>query len=281
MASALAAGCGGAPDAGPRPDGGTGLCTADEVHAGFAFESYASSTTITFGGGYQDAPYPRSEEVAATAGACRYVRPLPAFCDPACDGSAACVDGACRPYPQGVAAGTLHTTGTHPLLTLSPYTVGAYYTMMATPGLTVPGEIVGFTLDGEVAAPLAMETVAIGPLTLPTDQVTATEGQPLTIAWTPEAGAPAATELVVHLDNDHHGLDSYVECVAADADGELTIPSSVLDRLIADGETGIGTYIENAYAQRRSLVRARTAYGCAELASVSSVFLSVETVRAP
>lgn len=112
-----------------------------------------------------------------------------------------------------------------------------------------------------------------------TADITATENQPLRIQWVPEPAVEA--EVIVHLDNDHHGINSFVECRVPDASGEVTIPAATLNPLIADGETGIGSYIENAFILRRRRSAVATPWGCAALSSSSSTFLIVETVRVP
>ena len=100
------------------------------------------------------------------------------------------------------------------------------------------------------------------------------------VRWTPIA-APADAEVLLHFDSDHHGVRAYVECAAPAAAGQVTIPAAILDRLILAGETGIGTYIENAWIEVHHQARLETPRGCAILESYADQFVQVQTVRAP
>jgi hypothetical protein len=269
-------------DAGPSVDAAPGVCTGltPALHASFTFEVYGDGVS-SFAAQIEDLPYPDTGLVEVEDGACRYVRPGAPFCDPACTDGWCGLDEACHPYPTGLAAGTLTTTGTHPPLTLAPGMFpGSYYPADGVPtGWLVPGETVGAMVPGDDAPAISGEVVAVAAIELPTSQLTATEHEPLTVAWTP-APAGQGGEVVVHFDNDHHGTNSYLECVVPDAAGEVTIPVSVLDPLIADGATGIGTYIENAYVLRRQRTVVPTPLGCAAVQSVSSTWVQVDTVLA-
>ena len=110
--------------------------------------------------------------------------------------------------------------------------------------------------------------------------MTAIEHQDLAIQWT-AITTPADAEVVVHLDNDHHGLSAFVECQAPAAAGALVVPAAVLDPLILAGETGIGTYIENAWIEVRQRAVRATERGCAAVDAYAAQFLQVDTVRAP
>ena len=129
-------------------------------------------------------------------------------------------------------------------------------------------------------APLAATVRGVPPLALPTTLLTAREHQPMVVAWTPIT-TPADAEVLLHFDNDHHGTRAYLECVAPAEAGTLTIPATVLDPLIVAGETGIGTYIENAWIEVHHQARLRTDRGCAVLESYADQFVHVDTVRAP
>lgn len=278
------AACGGGsaanPDAAPRVDAAPVDCTAANppLHA---------SLRIDVGGDTGDWAVAEVNDVARTAvelvqaeaDGCVYVRPGAPFCDPACTDGVCGLDGACHPYPTGLDAGTIATTGTHPPMTLPQPFPGSYYPAKGVPdGFVVPGETVGFTASGGAVAAFAGEVTAVASLELPTADVTATQHQPMTIAWTP-APAGQGGQIIVRMANDHHGINSYVECIADDAAGQLTVPVSVLDPLIADGASGIGTYIEASSMTRRNRTIVETSQGCAAIDSTSLAYLFVTTIH--
>ena len=293
VAAVLLAACGGggptpsidgAPtvDGAPAIDGNPDLCAsaAPPLHATFTFEVYGPDSA-GFSATIEDRPVTDTDIVDTTDGACRYVRPGSPFCDPACVGEACGLDQQCHPYPTGLFAGVLTTSGTHPTLSLEPNLFpGSYYPKGGVPsGWLVPGETVGAAVPGDDAPAISGEIVVVAPLELPVSELTATEHQAMTVAWIP-APAGQGGQVVVHFDNDHHGTRSYLECIALDVAGEVTIPVSVLDPLIADGATGIGTYIENAYIRRQQRTVVTTPLGCAAVQSVSQAWVQVETVLA-
>ncbi len=276
--------CGGGsdatPDAGPHVDAMPVDCTAADppLHASLRIEVGGDNGDYAVAE-INDRPSIEIGLVDVEADGCVYVRPGAPFCDPACTDGVCGLDGACHPYPTGLDAGTVATTGTHPALTLPQPFPGSYFPNNGVPaGFVVPGETVGFTASGGTVAAFAGEVTAVASLELPTDDVTATQHQPMTIAWTP-APAGQGGQIVVRMNNDHHGTNSYVECVADDAAGQLTVPVSVLDPLIADGASGIGTYIESSSMTRRNRTIVATSQGCAAVESTSLAYLFVTTIH--
>ena len=234
-------------------------------------------------GAYMSGTSPQTIATLAEAGGCRFVGPRPALCDPPCAGEDLCdVEGRCVRYPDVIPAGTMTITGTTPPLTLEPEADGnSYRTPTSYPQLYRPGDVLTLALAGAAGvAPLHAEVIGVPSIALPTDQLTAIEHQDLVIAWTPVA-QPADAEVVVHLDNDHHGIAAYLECRAPASAGSLTVPAAILDRLILAGETGIGTYIEHAWIELRHRALRTTERGCAAVDAYSDHFLLVDTVRAP
>jgi hypothetical protein len=289
LALALAAACGddGGPaggDAGPDAPPAT-ACSADRPpSARFSVipEPGAGSRIGTQAGGQLLAgPPPRFATTLHREGACRFVGPTPALCEPACGASEICdADGVCVGFPETLAAGTFTVTGTTPPLMLTPRPGNSYYVDRGYPGLFAANDAITLALTGEgEVAPLSATVRGVPPLTLPTTQLTAREHEPMVIRWNPIA-SPADAEVLVHFDSDHHGVLAYLECTAPAAAGTLTIPASVLDRLILAGETGIGTFIENAWIEVHHQARLDTPRGCAVLESYSDSFVFVETIRA-
>jgi hypothetical protein len=227
-------------------------------------------------------PGPQLAATLVTEGACRFVGPRPALCAPACTGDQVCdVDGQCVAFAEALPAGELTIDGTNPPLRLTPRAGNGYYTDRAYPGLFAAGDELVLALAGDgPVAPLTATVRGVPPLAMPTTALVAREHQPLTVAWTPIT-TPAEADVLLHFDNDHHGVTAYLECVAPAAAGSLTIPAAILDPLIEAGETGIGTYIENAWLEVHHQVKLETPRGCAIFESYADQFVSVDTIRAP
>lgn len=285
----VGAGCGG--DAGAHDAGTDGppidpSCARDrEPTARFSVvaEPGASARLGSQVGGQLLAfPRPRLEATLLAEGSCWFVGARPALCEPACAGAQVCdVDGRCVDYPEPLPAGAFTVTGTTPPVTLTPRAGNGYYADQGYPGLFRADDVLTLTLAGDgVVAALAATVRGVPPLALPTTQLVAREHAAMDVAWQPIA-APADAEVLVHFDSDHHGVRAYVECVAPAAAGQLTIPAALLDRLILAGETGIGTFIENAWIEVHHQARLETPRGCAVLESYADQFVHVETVRAP
>ena len=288
-AALILAGCGdgdGAPgDAGPDAPPGPARGEDREPSARFTVipEPGAGARIGSQVGGQLDSgPRPRLAATLLAEGACRYVGPSPALCDPACTGDTVCdVDGACVAYPETLAAGAFTVTGTTPPVTLTPRAGNGYYADRGYPGLFGAGDPLTLALAGAgPVEPLTAMVRGVPPLTLPPTQLVAREHQPMVVRWDPIA-TPADAEVLVHFDNDHHGILAYLECTAPAASGAVTIPAAVLDKLILAGESGIGKFIENAWIEVHHQAKLETARGCAIFESYSDSFVSVDTVRAP
>ncbi|MEZ4401429.1 MAG: hypothetical protein R3B06_15495 [Kofleriaceae bacterium] len=233
------------------------------------------------GGHVASGAMPRLLATLVTEGSCRFVGPRPALCEPGCtDGTVCDVDGVCAAFPVDLPAGVFTITGTTPPVSLEPR-AGGYYSEQAYPGWFRPDDELTLSLAGaDAVAPMTATVRGVPALTLPTTQLTATEHQPMVIRWDP-IPTPTGAEVLVHFDNDHHGVSAYLECVAPAAAGMVTVPAAVLDPLIAAGETGIGTFIENAWIEVHHRVALDTPRGCAVFESYSDRFVTVDTVRAP
>jgi len=202
------------------------------------------------------------------------------FCDPVCQGNTLCGTGdVCRPLPTSIPVGTLHLAGTDPELDLEPQPGDIYYTTENYPGLLQPGDLVTVSGGGVEDVP-AFEISARGvpELTMPWESLTAVEHEQMVVTWDVAEDSPAGAQVVLHMDSDHHGARAYVECWADDT-GQLVVPAAVIDPLILAGETGIGTYIENAWLARRHRATLDTDDGCAVLHTEFNINIPVETVR--
>jgi hypothetical protein len=267
------------PDAGNQTDAAVGPRCSAEPHA--RFDVTASPESGQLLGTYSDVAWPTTVEEKMREGACAYFAPEPPFCDPECAGETICATGGvCRGFPRPMNIGTVRVTGTDPELELEPDAFNNYYTDSALPGLYQPGDELTLTAggSGDIDA-LSLTVRGVAPLVVGSPAVTAREHEDLVLEWEPDPSSPEGTELVFRADNDHHGIVAYIECHTAD-DGELVVPAAILDELILAGETGIGTYIENAHMTRSNRDTAETDLGCASFQSLSQVFIGVETIRA-
>ena len=273
----------GQPDAASADDPDAGdeatSCEADRQNARFVISSTEDYGGIS--GAWNDVPMPAMLEEKVAAGGCAFFAPEPSFCDPPCDGATVCaVGGTCRPYPSSIPAGDLHVAGSSPALDLPEPEPGfSYYTTENYPDLFAAGDELTLSGGGSGVDPFEMTTFGVPQLTMSTTSFTATEHEEMQVAWDADESSPAGTRVVLHMDSDHHGTRAYVECWSDDT-GALTVPVSVLDPLILAGESGIGTYIENAYISRIARGWVATDAGCAAFDAESFVSVSVETVRA-
>lgn len=270
-----------ASDDGDLPDGGQDetTCPVERQNARFVITS--SSEYGGFGGSWTDRPMPAQLEEKVAAGGCAFWAPEPSFCDPPCEGATVCaVGGTCQLYPTTIGAGDLHVAGSSPELDLAEPDPGfGYYTIDNHPSLFQAGDELTLTGGGSGVDDFEITTRGVPGLTMPSTSFTATEHEDMQIVWNADESSPDGTRIVLHMDNDHHGTRAFVECWSDDT-GEIVVPSEVLDPLILAGESGIGTYIENAYMSRIARGWVPTDAGCAAFDSESLVSVSVETVRA-
>lgn len=279
-AALFAIGCGGGDGADPprdRADASVLHCPA-APHA--LFEIYARPEIPRFNGSYDDVSWPTTVEEKVREGECAFFGPEPPFCDRECQGDTICATGGdCRGFPHPIAIGTVRVTGTDPELILEPDQNNTYKAGADLPGLYGPGDELTLTADGaDGHAALSLTVRGVPPLAVEPDQLTAREHDDLVVTWTADPSSPEGTELILHADSDHHGIEAYVECRAAD-DGELVIPAAVLDPLILAGESGIGNYIENAWMKRINQATTDTDLGCAAFQTSSEVSITIDTVR--
>ena len=206
-----------------------------------------SGSTASFLGRINNGPTPPNiiwEEVDA-AGDCRLYKCVIPFCDGGCGSAGACVaDDSCRPYPQGIDAGTMTVTGLkttdgetgfslEPLLdnyqligvTLQfpPADEGATVTISATGGEDVPA--------------FAMSVKAIRPLVLLNDSITWESGQDIDLRWE-SATDPSQSTIHYVVDMAYHGGNiGKIEGTCPD-NGAFTIPATLLDQLQSFGVFG-------------------------------------------
>ena len=262
---------------GPAPDAPEG-CSSEDPWG--SFRIYHANGRLFFDGAHEDGPPLRPGGDAQREGACAFVRPGAPFCDPACAADELCdTDGVCRHYPVRVPAGTVTIRANGATVTATDQGQ-SFYTAGPLDGFASSGDPVTVEVSGAGALLPYHLTVPLVAALRFDPAITAREHQDLIVPWEHDV-SPVGTRVTLHFDNDHHGVAAFIECEADDGADAITIPAGLLDQLIAAGETGIGTYIENAWIVRRLASVAPTSLGCAAFTAESPHFVTVETIRAP
>ncbi len=172
-------------------------------------------------------------------GACTIWRRENPYCEGGCDPGYTCdLEGACAPYPESVAVGTVTVEGLVQPVSMEPVAPGNTYFDTTLPNPPwVPGSLLLLRTGGGAYPSVTLSGVAPMPL-LPTDpDWVVAQGEDLTVTWDVPA-AEVRTEVVLGLRIDQHGLTpSKITCSFPDT-GSGTIPAEVLDTLIGFGVTG-------------------------------------------
>ncbi len=205
------------PDAGPL---------FDEPLGRVSVRAYPSLSAIYLDGYFYDGPVVEPREEASRIGDCRLMTYTPSFCDPPCDTFAACVDGACQPWPGRLDKGTMQWTWPGGELSVEPDS-NDYYSGNGA-----------FTTHGETTMTLSGVTLRVTTSPPPEPdgdwtQAIETRTGDAVLHWTnPVAGA----RVRLHMTDcaGSHGAigEAEVECDAPDT-GALTLPDSYLDALEA------------------------------------------------
>ena len=294
-AACLVNACGGGTDeAEDRIDGGGQEPTADasgpgdpgDCDAG-VFVAYFRLTAAAdhpnnpanlYGAYFDRTPF-QSLAPLAEQGGCAFIGYQPVLCEPSCQDPEQCdLHATCRPYETGISAGTLQVSGTTPEFTAEPveFIHGLAYSTGSYAELYRAGDPVTLSFEGDDAPALTLSSLGVPRLEVPTTAVTAVEHEPMTLEWSPVA-VPDDAEVVVKLQENHHGGVDYVECVAPASAGALTIPANILDRVIA--QSGLFG-IEQGWISLRRRSASETDAGCAAFDTEHTLSLQVETVRA-
>jgi hypothetical protein len=224
----FALGCGTNP-ADPPGDPPSGIVRVLETNAEWGAGSTVNARFLA-------APTSWHRETLAE-GACRLLEFTPAQCDSWCDG--ACVDtNVCEPWPETRSAGTLTFGGLAQSLSMSPDELGWYYATTPLPVelfaddamVTVEasgGTVAGFELAARASPPLVPQITA--------SEITLVDGEDAVVTWTSAGLSDARVRLTLNANNAGHGMPyaAIIECEVADTDGEITIPSALIDRFPA------------------------------------------------
>ncbi len=270
IACALAArllACDGPVEPFPPVDGDD--CPSDELWGNFSL--WTDGVEGGFEGAYFDGPSPLLQQSLLISGDCVFhgFDPMP-HCEPGCDPPLVCgVGDVCLDWPAALDVGTLEIAGTTPPLTVEPGFENRYYTDTFA-GLIDPDGTYTLTVPGSSPVdPFTLTVGGVSPFADHSSAVTLTPGSSLDIHWTP---ADDGAQVVVEVGADHHaGTNAYARCETTDAAGQLTIPATVLDRVLAAGAGGLGS---------TTLVRYRasttpTTHACATFATYTKEWLDV------
>lgn len=177
---------------------------------------------------YTEAP-PFMAEVARI-GECRLLTYENSFCDPFCEWSEVCVDGACVPFPAGVDVGTVTITGRETTVFEPIRDSDNFYSTNDYPeDLFVAGSTVTVEASGGDLQPFTL--AATGPIVIESPLRTASaplldEDADFIVTWTP--AEPASRVRVALHPHGPHGVveNAVIECDSPD-DGEVVVDKSL------------------------------------------------------
>lgn len=186
-------------------------------------------------GAFADGPRVRFHQESQRIGSCRLMTYAASSCEPACAPGAACVDGACVPYPTRATRGTLTWSYPGGSMDVEPDGTDGYFRNVFD--VTGDGPMT-LAFDG-----LVLEVPSAPPL-LPAGDWSAVlagraRGADATLAWTnPMQGARVRLSMT-DCTGSHGGLAAAeLECEGPDT-GELTLPGAFVDQL-DDGDWSRG-----------------------------------------
>ena len=216
---------------------------------------------------------------SSSAGGCKLRKPRVPFCETACTGGAICVDdNKCQSYPKAQSVGTVRASGfktaSGPMeFTMDPV-AGSY--QPGNVSLPFPafaeGDALKLEAGGGVYAPFSLSSAGIAPLSLLSDPIPVTSGQPVKLVWNPP-GKSGISTIRIKLDISHHGgTKGMIECDAADS-GSFEIAASLVTELLNLGTAGFPTIVVTREATRGTAV---IAPGRVELSVASAVERAVQ-----
>jgi len=275
----LLAGCASEESPGPElqsepPDMPYTPCASEQQVGEFTIERGEDYTSV--GGKVYDAITPnRVAQLEAREGECQLLA-LPAFlCNPGCAVSTeTCgADSRCMPLPQPVTVGAVHVTGMVVPVELTANAVTGGYrprgAQLPHPGFE-PGSPLALQASGGDFSAFELWGWGIFPLTKVDAPVHVVAGAPTTVGWSaPQSAGPGRLHVSLNV-NNHGRSNAWIECDFAD-DGAAEIPESLVDALLARGQSGFPTITFS----RRTVTSSELDWGCVQLAVSSSISAGV------
>ena len=228
-------------DAAPAPDGSTSRATgyvANPVGSIELIEGYVGERGTGAAALLRDAPDAPPAELLASEGPCEvWTHALePAECDPPCELAYCVADDQCAPFPLPVSAGEIAVAGLTEELRFVPGGLGYDVDPELLPeDLFADGAAIEVTAAGDAAPGFSLAAVGVGPLDADLDlefdvTLVIEDGVDEVIGWT--AGGVAGARVQLALQVGHHGApyEALLVCEADDADGELVVPGSLIQR---------------------------------------------------
>ena len=216
-----------------------GACALAERWGGFSVEAHEQFSFVD--GVVADGVNPITvlEEVLSE-GECKLLQRLNPFCDPPCAAGETCGnDNNCVTFPSNQDAGVLVFEGLKEPLELEPVAPGNNYFATGLPHPAAePDAEITLTATGGVFGDLALYGVGVHPLDLGEDvQWDVEEGVDLQVTWEPPPGE-VRSHVFMLVNIDQHGASPLnLVCNVPDT-GSASIPSSVMDELLAFGVSG-------------------------------------------
>jgi hypothetical protein len=185
-------------------------------------------------------------EPSETVDDCTLLIPRIPFCEEPCSGAICIEDDVCQRSPASRTVGTLTVKGLKTEANATEFMIpppkSNIYQAPASVKLPYPafaeGDAIEIAAEGDALGPFTLKGKGIAPLALTADKpYPLAPDQPLALAWTPP-GMQGISKIFVKLDISHHGgAKGKVEC-DTDDDGSLSIPASMIGKLIKLGTAG-------------------------------------------
>ncbi len=217
-----------------------GPCAAEQRVGGFKVEMNEDVGYTAIDGVVRNGVVPGMvPALALQEGDCRLLMRRRLVCNPSCDPGYTCsLEENCVPAPVGQNQGMVTLYGLAKLVSLSPLPPGNtyFYTRLPHPGFLSDAVILLTSTSGYLGA---LELYGVGVSAVVPSEPTwvVTEGQPLTVHWTPPADG-ARSRVFLEINVDQHGVTPLTLTCDFSDNGSAVVPSAVIDGLIAAGVTG-------------------------------------------
>lgn len=248
-----------------------GACEQSERVGRFSVEKQKEFGVVQ--GNVSEAVVPTSiPELVLEQAGCRLLKRRNLACLPACVGTETCgEEGKCIAYPRQLSVGEVTISGLTKAVSMMPQKPGAVY---FAPGQDNPpfeadsAVVLRATGDGDIG-----ELTLFGSGSDPLDESPTWQlerDQDLALSWA-KPKAAAATQVVVEITIDQHGMSPLsVSCELEDT-GSGAIPKAIVNQLIDSGVSGF----PNGRILRRTADHVALDFGCVELSVGSTLAATV------